>query len=55
MGVVSDRDCRYALNSPYIMRDKWQDEARRHAANPRCDDPCSIIIEPNAQHPKLPV
>jgi acetoin utilization protein AcuB len=26
IGIVSDRDCRTALNSPHIMRDRWQDE-----------------------------
>lgn len=26
VGVVSDRDCRHALNSPFIMRERWQDE-----------------------------
>lgn len=26
LGVLSDRDCRYALNSPFVLREKWQDE-----------------------------
>lgn len=26
LGVLSDRDCRHALNSPFIMRERWQDE-----------------------------
>lgn len=26
IGILSDRDCRHALNSPYIMRERWQDE-----------------------------
>ncbi len=26
IGIISDRDCRTALNSPYIMRENWQDE-----------------------------
>ena len=26
VGVVSDRDCRHALNSPFIMLERWQDE-----------------------------
>jgi acetoin utilization protein AcuB len=26
IGILSDRDCRTALNSPHIMRDRWQDE-----------------------------
>lgn len=27
IGIVSDRDCRLALNSPFILRERWQDEA----------------------------
>ncbi|GAB4345701.1 MAG: hypothetical protein Kow00117_23110 [Phototrophicales bacterium] len=27
VGIISDRDCRLALNSPHIMRERWQDEA----------------------------
>lgn len=27
VGIISDRDCRLALNSPNIMRERWQDEA----------------------------
>jgi len=27
IGILSDRDCRTALNSPYIVRENWQDEA----------------------------
>jgi len=26
IGIISDRDCRTALNSPHIMRERWQDE-----------------------------
>lgn len=26
LGVLSDRDCRHALNSPFVMRERWQDE-----------------------------
>lgn len=26
IGIISDRDCRLAMNSPYIMRERWQDE-----------------------------
>ncbi|MGB7341805.1 MAG: CBS domain-containing protein [Phototrophicaceae bacterium] len=26
LGILSDRDCRHALNSPYILRERWQDE-----------------------------
>ncbi len=26
IGILSDRDCRTALNSPHILRESWQDE-----------------------------
>ncbi len=26
VGVLSDRDCRLALNSPFILHERWQDE-----------------------------
>jgi acetoin utilization protein AcuB len=26
IGILSDRDCRLALNSPNILRERWQDE-----------------------------
>lgn len=26
IGILSDRDCRSALNSPFILRERWQDE-----------------------------
>jgi acetoin utilization protein AcuB len=26
IGIVSDRDCRLAVNSPHLMRERWQDE-----------------------------
>ena len=26
VGILSDRDCRTALNSPYILRERWSDE-----------------------------
>ena len=26
IGIISDRDCRLAMNSPFIMRERWQDE-----------------------------
>ncbi|GAB1422565.1 hypothetical protein MASR2M15_28000 [Anaerolineales bacterium] len=25
-GIISDRDCKMAMNSPFIMRERWQDE-----------------------------
>lgn len=26
VGIVTDRDLRLAMNSPYVMRERWQDE-----------------------------
>ena len=26
IGILSDRDCRTALNSPHTLRERWQDE-----------------------------
>jgi acetoin utilization protein AcuB len=26
VGILSDRDCRTALHSPFILRERWQDE-----------------------------
>lgn len=26
VGVISDRDCRMAMNSPHVLRERWQDE-----------------------------
>lgn len=49
VGVVSDRDCRYALNSPYVMHEKWQDEKLADTLQVRAVmTPAPIIVEPNA-------
>lgn len=48
VGVVSDRDCRLALNSPYIMRERWQDEElAEHLQVRAIMTPAPIIIEPD--------
>ena len=53
VGVVSDRDCRYALNSPYVLREKWQDEALADTLQIRAVmTPAPIIIEPDAPAPE---
>lgn len=26
VGVISDRDCRMAMNSPHVLRERWQDD-----------------------------
>lgn len=49
VGVLSDRDCRYALNSPYIMRERWQDEdLTDHLEIRAMMSPAPIIVEPDA-------
>lgn len=47
-GIVSDRDCRLALNSPILMRQRWQDEAimdRTTITSIMTAAP--IVVEPN--------
>lgn len=49
VGVVTDRDCRMALNSPYVMRERWQDEELVDNLRIRTImSPAPIIIEPDA-------
>ena len=49
VGVISDRDCRQALNSPYILHEKWQDEALLDKLDVRTFmTPAPIIVEPDA-------
>jgi CBS domain-containing protein len=49
VGVISDRDCRYALNSPFILREKWQDEELTDNLMVRAVmTPAPIIVEPQA-------
>lgn len=48
-GVLSDRDCRHALNSPFVVREKWQDEALVNNIQVRAImSPAPIIVEPSA-------
>lgn len=49
VGVVSDRDCRQALNSPFIMRERWQDEDLAKRLQVRTFMTAApIIVEPHA-------
>ncbi len=46
IGIVSDRDCRLALNSPHIMRERWQDEEIIHQTRVAAImSPAPIIVE----------
>lgn len=48
LGVISDRDCRYALNSPYTLRERWQDEELTMRLKVRnVMTPAPIVIEPD--------
>jgi acetoin utilization protein AcuB len=49
LGVISDRDCRHALNSPFVMRERWQDEELTIRVLVRSVMTAApIIIEPHA-------
>lgn len=49
LGVISDRDCRQALNSPYILRERWQDEELIDKLDVRSFMTAApIIVEPDA-------
>lgn len=50
VGIVSDRDCRTALNSPHILRERWQDEDLANNLRVRSlMTPAPIVIEPDAE------
>jgi acetoin utilization protein AcuB len=50
VGILSDRDCRTALNSPYIMRQHWKDEHIVNTLTVRAlMTPAPIVIEPEAE------
>jgi acetoin utilization protein AcuB len=49
VGILSDRDCRTALNSPYTLREGWQDENLiDQLLVGAVMTPAPIVIEPNA-------
>lgn len=49
VGIISDRDCRRAINSPYILRERWQDETLIDSLDVRSVmSPAPIIVEPYA-------
>lgn len=49
VGILSDRDCRTALNSPYILRERWQDDELVGRLLVRAMmTPAPIIVEPDA-------
>lgn len=49
VGILSDRDCRTALNSPYILRAWWEDDELATKLKVRTlMTPAPIIVEPDA-------
>jgi acetoin utilization protein AcuB len=49
IGILSDRDCRTALNSPHILRERWQDEDLINRLPVRAMmTPAPIVIAPEA-------
>jgi acetoin utilization protein AcuB len=49
VGILSDRDCRTALNSPFILRERWQDDELINSLRVRSMmTPAPIVVEPDA-------
>ena len=48
IGIISDRDCRLAMNSPHILPEKWQTKAINRIPVTALMSPAPIIIEPHA-------
>jgi acetoin utilization protein AcuB len=49
VGILSDRDCRTALNSPFVLREGWQDENLvDELLVGSIMTPAPIVIEPDA-------
>ena len=49
IGILSDRDCRLALNSPLVMRERWQDEDTvHHTTIGSIMSPAPVVIEADA-------
>jgi acetoin utilization protein AcuB len=48
IGIISDRDCRTALNSPYLSREHWQDDEIVNTLQVRAMmTPAPIVVEPD--------
>ena len=48
IGIVSNRDCRLALNSPCVLRECWQDDdVTDHTPMSAIMTPAPIIVEPD--------
>lgn len=48
IGIVSDRDCRLALNSPHLLRERWQDDVvTNQTVVSAIMTPAPIVVEPD--------
>jgi acetoin utilization protein AcuB len=48
IGILSDRDCRTALNSPHTLREQWQDEELAERLPVRAMmTPAPIVVAPD--------
>ncbi len=48
IGIITDRDTRLALHSPYVLHERWQDEALLDNITVRlCMTPTPITVEPH--------
>ena len=48
IGIVSDRDCRLALNSPHLLHERWQDdEVTGQTTIAAIMTPAPIVVEPS--------
>ena len=49
IGILTDRDLRLAVNSPLILRERWQDEMLlQHTSVDACMTPDPITVAPDA-------
>lgn len=49
VGIMSDRDCRKALDSPCLLREHWQEkEIAKHLLTRALMTPAPIVTEPGA-------
>jgi acetoin utilization protein AcuB len=48
IGIISDRDVRLAMNSPFILHERWQDEALLDTATAEsCMTPNPLAVNPD--------
>lgn len=48
VGIISDRDCRSAMNSPFVMHEKWEDDYLAQNLRVRAAmSPAPIVTEPD--------